>query len=359
MFLLSIFVYAESKVNQKTEWKGKIIKDGDVTVVKNPKEPIYRSNILSFKEEWVLGGAKAKPESTFSQVRHIVVDELENIYVLDFKESNIRVFDKAGRYLRTIGRAGQGPQELSSPLRLSINKTKKELMVSQVPRRVTFFGLDGEFLRVLNTGARWTPQAEIDSFGNMVGMEAIVGPPESWFVLNKYDGAMNLIAELAKKPAPNPMAFNPFAPIPVWDLDDHDNIIFGYPEKYEILLINPQNKIKKVIMKDYDPVEVESSEMEEYKKSDLPGVKYDFSKSHSAFQNFAVDDLGRLFVRTWSPAPNKVDFLYDLFDGEGRYLATMPIKGRLMVVKKGKIYSLEEDEEGYHVVRCYKATWKF
>ena len=45
--LLFVFALAE----QKPQWKGSITKEGDVIVVKNPKEPLYKENILAFKEE--------------------------------------------------------------------------------------------------------------------------------------------------------------------------------------------------------------------------------------------------------------------------------------------------------------------
>ena len=40
---------------QKAEWKGTIEEVDGVTIVKNPKEPIYSDEIVTFEEELTIG----------------------------------------------------------------------------------------------------------------------------------------------------------------------------------------------------------------------------------------------------------------------------------------------------------------
>ena len=47
----------------------------------------------------------------------------------------------------------------------------------------------------------------------------------------------------------------------------------------------------------------------------------------------------------------------DVFDPEGRYLARVPVYDRPVVIKKEKLYTVEEDEEGYQVVKRYHIKW--
>jgi len=108
----------------------------------------------------------------FSSIRNFIVDEAGNVYVLDSKESLIRVFASSGRFLRQIGKKGDGPGELASPLRLSIHRTSRELAVSQNSRRITFFDLEGKYIRSLNTGVHYIPQCEVDSEGHIIGLES-------------------------------------------------------------------------------------------------------------------------------------------------------------------------------------------
>jgi len=54
-----LILLASALAAQTPVWKGKIFKEGDVTVIQNPKEPIYKGNILSLKEELSIGGASS------------------------------------------------------------------------------------------------------------------------------------------------------------------------------------------------------------------------------------------------------------------------------------------------------------
>jgi hypothetical protein len=103
----------------QANWRGTVTKEGDVTIVKNPKEPLFTTPVLELKEDLSLGGPEAQGEFAFGQVRHFIVDDAGAIYVLDQQNAHINVFDASGRSLRTIGRKGQGPGELESPMTLS------------------------------------------------------------------------------------------------------------------------------------------------------------------------------------------------------------------------------------------------
>ena len=113
---------------QKTEWKGTIEEVDGVTVVKNPKEPMYAENVFVLEEELSVGEVEGKEEYLFSRIRDVDVDVEENIYVLDSGETHIKVFNKNGEYVRTIGKKGQGPGEMQRPGSISI--TPGELSIN-------------------------------------------------------------------------------------------------------------------------------------------------------------------------------------------------------------------------------------
>jgi hypothetical protein len=132
---------------QKPQWKGSITKEGDVTVVKNPKEPMFREPIITLKEELIMGGGKAQVESTLSKARGIAVDDDGNIYVGDAQQACIKVFDKAGAYLRTIGRRGQGPGEMSWVESVRADSVRRPIWMDRGTFSSGFwiFGNGGEF----------------------------------------------------------------------------------------------------------------------------------------------------------------------------------------------------------------------
>jgi len=148
---LSVFILLVSCGQQKTEWKGTIEEVDGVTLVKNPKEPIYDNDIFHMEEELNIGEAEGKEEYMFSQIGSIAVDDEERIFVSDWKESHIKVFDKDGNYLMTIGRKGQGPGEFESIAAIQITNQKELMVYDGNSRRISFFSLDGKLIRSQGT----------------------------------------------------------------------------------------------------------------------------------------------------------------------------------------------------------------
>jgi len=243
IFVLFSIVMAESTEKQSAKWKGKIEKEKEIIVIKNPKKPIYSKEVFSLEEELSIGGAEEQDEYMFSQIRYIAVGEDERIYILDSKEAHIKVFDKDGKHLKTIGRQGQGPGELNRPSTISVNQN--ELMVHET-RRLSFFSLNGEFIRNVSTKGVWALRAMIDSKGYILVTEGFLDPNNPRYMFKKYDSKMNLLDEIASCPAPDARkSFNPFMPVAYCLIDKNDNIVYGYPKNYELQIFNPDGKLIK------------------------------------------------------------------------------------------------------------------
>jgi len=359
VLFLSAFIMAISFCRQKAEWKGIIKEENGVTIVKNPKEPMYSEDVFNLVEELAIGGADEREEYMFSSIQSVAVNEDERIYILDYKEAHVKVFDKDGKYLMTIGRPGQGPGELNRPRVISLNQN--ELMASELGGRLSFFSLNGKFLRHLSGKEGRALSAIIDSKGNIVLTEAIREPDNPRYQIKKFDTKMNLLAEIDSSPLPDIQRFNPFMAVGYWQIDKDDNIVYGYPKTYEIKIYNPAGKLIKKITKKYDPVKIPEKEKKEL-MDDLPPQLKDtaiFPKYYPAFYRPCLDDESRIFVQTWEKIGDQDVYYYDVFDPEGRYVAKVPIRYRAITCKKGKLYSLEEDEDGYHVIKRYKVTWKY
>ena len=359
IIFLSVPIMLVSSGGQKAEWKGTIKEENGITIVKNPKEPMYSEEVFNLVEELAIGGADEREEYMFSSIRYVAVNEDERIYILDYKEAHVKVFDKDGKYLMTIGRPGQGPGELNRPRIISLNQN--ELMALELGGRFSFFSLNGEFLRHLSGKAGRALSAMIDSKGNIVLTEAISESDNPRYQVKKFDTKMNLIAEIDSSPLPDIQRYNPFMAVGHWQIDKDDNIVYGYPETYEIKIYNPEGKLIKKITKKYDPVEISEKEKKEQTESLPPQIKDNaiFPKYYPAFYRLCLDDEGRIFVQTWEKIGDQDIYYHDVFDSEGRYIAKVPLRYRPITCKKGKLYSLEEDEEGYQVVKKYKINWKY
>ncbi len=351
-----------SWAEQKSQWRGMILKEGEIIIVKNPKEPLYKGNIISLKEELAIGGAEVQGDYALAVVRSLAVDDAENIYVLDEKDIQIKVFNKNGNFIRKFGQRGQGPGDLNNPSRVVIDKSKNALMVNNGPLGLSFFGLDGKFLQTItNNDTQRTQWAEVDSHGNIfMSMVDVLDMEHRRQVLKKSDPKMTSISEI--KSVTLGSAYDMMAPFAFWTLDCKDNIIFGFPKEYEIEIINAQNKTVRKISKEYMPIEVGPEEKAQYTQRlkevrlspDLMS-KIFISKYYSAYANFLTDDNGWLFVANWERAGK--DYIYDVFDPEGRYLAKFTPPYKSILFRKGRLYTSEETEDGYQVIKRYRVNW--
>lgn len=341
----------------ESKWRGTIEEQSGVTIVKNPKDPVYKEEVFRLEEELCLGEAQGPEEYMFSQLRDIAVDENGNIYLLDYKESHVKVFDKNGQYLNTIGKEGKGPGELDSPMSISINQEREEILVLEAARRMSFFSLKGKFLRNISTEKIWALRAGVNSSGYIIITEGVTDPENPRYELKILDGEMNFIRKISESPAPGPSKFNPFMPVSYWVIDSDDNIVYGYPQKYEIKKISPEGQLLKKITREYHPVKVTKEEKEEWKEGYPSSIRLDISECHSAFRRFVVNEKGRLMVQTWERIEDGEGYYYDIFNSEGKYLSKVPLRMSPRVWKNGRIYTIEEDESGFHVVKRYRVVW--
>lgn len=355
---LSIFMMIISCGEQKElEWNGTIEEVDGVTVVKNPKEPIYGEDIFSLEEELSIG-EEGGEDYMFSQIRNVAVDEDDRIYVLDSKESHIKIFDGNGNYIKTIGRKGQGPGEMGIPSNVFITTQNEVMVTDQRNRRLTFFSLKGEFIKSIATISVRLSQTKVDSKGNIIGKETVREKESQKHELRKFDSDLNFLCSFDSSPSQDIRSINPFMPSLSWDIAKNDQIVCGWPKTYEIKIFDPEGNLTRKIEKDYDPLEITEEEIERIGKVP-PTMKLSIPKYHAAYWRLMVDDESRIFCMTLEKVKDGSDRYYDVFDSEGKYIAKIPLKTRLQVFKKSKLYTIEEDEEGYQIVKRYKVTWKY
>lgn len=82
-------------------------------------------------------------------------DRSDNLFVLDRGNARILVFDRAGRFVRQLGRKGGGPGELEVPLGLAVLSDGSAAVLDVAHQNVTLFGADGAFRRTMPWDAAW------------------------------------------------------------------------------------------------------------------------------------------------------------------------------------------------------------
>ena len=145
--LLFLLLFLFNSYGQEIpEWKGTIEVDNGLTIIKNPKEPLYGEDVFYLEEELKIGERNGREEYIFSRLSQLVINDRGDIYALDILENHIKMFNKKGEYIKTIGRKGQGPGEISGlPTYFTLGNQHELILVDQ--NGVSFFSLEGDFLK--------------------------------------------------------------------------------------------------------------------------------------------------------------------------------------------------------------------
>jgi hypothetical protein len=360
IFLITINLAGADKIEVKTI--------NGVQVVFNPKNPAPpkgEPTKLVLKEEFSLGEGK-KEEEIFSEISSIAVDDEGNIYLLDRKENKILVFDKKGKYLRSFGKKGQGPGEMSGPVGIHLTPAKELLVEDSLNQRFIFFSLDGKFLKSIST-AKFLALAgvELDSQGNMIAQHVVFANNKINREIKKFDKDLNPLFTIATYDFPNILVekVNPFSFLIIYRVNKDGTILISNLDQYEIKVLNSEGKVIKRILKEYEPVKV----TEEHKKEMLERLppetspfrdRIELPKALPPYRNFFLDEQGRIFVETFEKGKTKGEHLHDIFDAAGNYIARLALKGEEHFIKGEKLYSVEETEDGFQVLKCYSVRWE-
>ena len=97
----------------RIEWRGTIdTTAGGTIVVSNPAQGLWDSaSAWRVVEELRIGTAEGSGPDLFGNVGAIEVDGLGRLWVAETQAQELRVFDREGGHVRTVGRKGGGPGE--------------------------------------------------------------------------------------------------------------------------------------------------------------------------------------------------------------------------------------------------------
>lgn len=109
----------------------------DRTLTLEP-EPVYR-----------VGGFDAPDWALFGSVTAARFDREGNLYVLDSQAGQVTVVAPDGSFLRTVGKPGEGPGELSSPSRFTVLPDGDVAVFDISHRGFVVYDADGEYLRTV------------------------------------------------------------------------------------------------------------------------------------------------------------------------------------------------------------------
>jgi hypothetical protein len=346
-----------------------------VTVISNGKKPTPpkgQSATLKLAEEQTFGLGE-NPDEAFSEVAAFVVDAAGTVFGLDSKDRRIKVFDPSGKFLRQIGKPGQGPGELGMPANVQLTNDNNLMITDATNGKLSIFKLSGEHVKDVSTAGRLGfVSMSLDAQGNFLGQEMGLSPGDNkmYFEIKKFDPSLKPLFTLDKIEFAVPLPgsgtkINAMDMIRIYQFDRSGNILLGSSNAYEIKVYSPEGKLIRTIQKDYSPEKITQQDIDEMleRLSGIPtGAQVkdliSFPESFPPFQYFFIDDHGRLYVRTYAKGKAKGEWMVDVFDPEGRFIAQFITKSDLRLIKGGKAYGVEETDDGFRVIKRYAITWE-
>jgi len=191
-----------------------------------------------------------------------------------------------------------------------------------------------------------------------------------FYEIKKFDPSLKPLFTLDKIeftiPLPGSGAkINVMEMVSVYQFDGSGNILYVRGNAYEIKIFNPEGKHIRTIQKDFSPEKLTQQDIDEMleRLSSIPAggqVKdlISFPETFPPIQYLIHDDQGRLYVRTFAKGKAKGEWMVDVFDPEGRFIAQFITKADLRFIKGGKVYGIEETADGFRVIKRYAITWE-
>jgi hypothetical protein len=357
-FSLSLGLITSTK-SQAPTWKGKIETTGGIKVIKNPSEPLYGEFIPQLEADLSLGDEKDETYY-FPKGAALSVDDEGNLYVSDFGNRRVQKYDKNGKYIRTIGRQGQGPGEYLFPSRVFLDEEGDPCV--SAARDLNFFTKDGAFKKKIVIKS-FLSQLILGPGGTIFGTTQPSPVPERCkYEIQRLDSEGNFDRAIAEFPADFVINKNVYimswysSGVPLVPVTS-ETFAYGYSDEYKIYLADRDGRTIHIMTKEEKPQSISGREKEETRKGGLsawagnigdskPEDLIKFSDHRPYFSNFMADEEGRLYVmRSKSILDKSPTNWFDVFSGDGFYLCRMKLDFRPVVIRNGAIYEIRTNEE--------------
>ena len=355
---------------------------------------LYKTGKVIFEQDFVLDDNSMPENLFFENPSTVTCDPEGNIYVVDSGAKNIKKFDAKGRFLKTIGREGQGPGEFGG-LYYSTFAKNRLIVWDSGNRRLCVFAPDGDFVKSANIAyeegsvrkLRGFPSGEIavekektfrnepdrpqtctiDLYSSDLEFVRTIYRRELWrkkYVRTKEYGISTL--------------YFPYSADVQWDIMPDGRIIIGFSENYELEIYNRSGKKISTISHAHEPAAITDRDKKEYFDSiafyrmgerlkEVPDyvTKYtEFPKHKPVYNNILIDSRGNFWVVLNREKKEENGKMFDAFSPEGKFISRVLMDGHIWLPSNRHAYILHNgslmliktgDDELYRVIR-YKIS---
>lgn len=351
-------------------WQGTVdTLPGGRIVVTNPATGLWSAD-----EAWRLepvtriGAVEGDGPDIFGQVIAVELDGEGRVYAIDRQAQEVRVFDPAGRYVRTIGNEGEGPGEFTGANGLGWGPEDNLWVVDQRLRRFTLFDTSGTMVDTRlapNSIVSFAWEGWFRADGRIVDRGLLRAEPWPRTMFMTYDGESAYTDTLVLPPF-TPETFGwqsegrgavmqiPFSPQPIWVVSPDGYVWMSEAREYVLHHTTFEGDTVLTIVRDAPPIPVRDAEREEAIgriETFMRGNRYEAARipaEKPPLQRIFVDEEGSVWVLRPDSAGAPGSTL-DVFDPTGRYLGEVVTSAPMVpwprfVVRGGRIAYVTTDE---------------
>lgn len=355
-----------------------------VEFVHNTGTPLHPNKTVAFEEDLSIGGEEY---DMLFQPRSFIVDKNKNIYITDYQDQSIKVFDPKGEYIQTIGRKGEGPGEFSSIGYLTFLPDGRLMVMDLEARRISLFDSDGKYIE----GYHWAERpggliyaTDSTCLLTVYTFEANKSLEDRKLFVKEFDFKGNEInsfgefkieeskiySERRGEASISMMIYCPYSPHSIFAADPMRQYLYHcVNDEYKIEIFDKDGKVIRRFDRPYKLLPFTSQDAQEFysrfEGRPMEGLKkmvreMPMPRVETISSRMLVDDFGNLWVETYEKkeGKNRIFFAYDIFNPGGYYEVKVWLDLKPEFFTKGKMYRMHTDEEtGYQYVKRYRINW--
>jgi len=344
-----------------------------VKTIRNPETPRYGTFAFDLAEDLVIG-SESDDAYCFPYFAGVAVDNDGRICVVDFENRRVQVFDVHGRYVRTLGRVGQGPGEYMFPSSVMADAVGN-IIVNDAARFLIYYSPEGLLQRKVTLKTSLSLPM-LGPGGTTVGIAPLSpraeGGPKNVLILLGPDG--EVLKTLAEYPAcgvVQDLVIRHWYSCHVSAcLRSADSLYYGFDQDYKVHVVDQEGRPLFVFTKAERPMPISAEEKALTRKEGIftwegQGDPKDTDlgmPSHRPFwSKFISDDEGRLYVVRFLTILEKDRTTrdVDVFSRDGIYLYRTTWPFLPQVIKGGFLYEVRQDENAglTRIVRHLIKNW--
>ncbi|MBN2414653.1 6-bladed beta-propeller [bacterium] len=294
----------------------------------------------------------------------LMVDSKGSIYVLDWGDERMQVYDSTGTWIRTIGRSGQGPGEFYTPAYFTISAVDSIYLNDARNKRINVYDGSGSFIRSLRYDGSYHSEIYVDGDGLIYIQESGEQDMETLSDVLQVIEESFTIGRLAMSNA-KVFTYGPFrgdrkvmrrqgdgvisggspdGPNTLWAVCRDGRLIEGYNMDYRLNVIDEKGNALFNFGRPYDPV-----------PNPYAGRGPHLETKPAFGRRILLEEKGNIWLKLYTKDPENenetVPVVYDVWSPDGIFIRQVTVPYTISAFHGGKAYCIRRTDEEVTVKR--------